>query len=202
MERPVIYKAIYVGVFPVKLRYLLVLMIILSVSVTAVIQRECLDRMKPGMNCSVVSSAGTDCSSNYILGNITNGTFLSIRNESLLTLEVKSGVCYTTINQSNGVYSIVFNDTNETRIIVVDGNTNDQIITEVDSVEENQATLLTRILDIWNWLFASRVEVYFNNSLSYPSYDIITYSNGSQANHSYNYYTDNVTIKNKTISII
>lgn len=46
----------------------------------------------------------------------------------------------------------------------------------------------------------NKTEVYYNNSLGYPQYEIHAYPSGETINKSYNYYLDNTTIKNATYS--
>ncbi len=151
----------------------LIIFLILSIGVIGIavnaIDRECMDRVKPGMNCSIVSNAGTLCSGNYIIINATEGDGAEILTGSVSTLNSLYGVCYFTFNQTVGDYISIFNITNETRKIVVDGNTNDQIITEVDSVEENQATIDSNIgspsgnsTTLWDYMYCATGN--FNNA--------------------------------------
>ena len=164
-----------------KYKLILLFLVLLSISVSAAITRECIDRVKPNMNCSIVSNAGTPCSGDYVIINATEGNGAEILTGPVLTLNSTYGLCYFTFNQTAGDYIAIFNNTNETRKIVVDGNTNEQIIIEVDSVEENQATISSYIGDpsgnstsLWDYMYCSAANfnsdtcMFYRNWVLYP----------------------------------
>jgi hypothetical protein len=141
-----------------KLVSIVLLLFLLIVSVSA---RECLDRVKPGENCTIITPAGMDCTQTYDIINATGfkGTAI-VDNRALNTLNSTVGLCYTSFNQSTGDYVVVFNEDNSSRRIVVDSYTNENLMTEVDNVEENQATMVSYIGDpsgnstnIWTYIY-------------------------------------------------